>query len=353
MRLVLVILLAVAAPAYANVSQKNFPGMRAGEPAGIEQIAIEHETLVFDLRDRAHVTATYQLDNKTTEPVTEELVFVSGMSRIGGTEVRFDGAVIAGKSVSPAQAEKFPAAWSPPLTTPSLDGGEPVGFASENPTSIEFTLTIPPGKHTLAVAYDVLPAMTRSHGGPTRLYQIGYVLSPARDWGSFGTLDVTVEAPAGWQIATSPPLTRTGNTLRGQFTGLPQDTIGISMAARTGSMYMVAKIALPLLVLLVLIGGGYALYQIGRARGRSAAIAPSGLLAFGTSVLWAIAIAFAGGFYAVSEIGIPAGESASHGYAALPGIALTVLGTLLALPIGFAIVRAGIRREAPKIETPE
>lgn len=348
MRLALVLLLAVAAPAFANVSRKDFPGARSSEPRGLREIAIEHEILMFDLRPlaedgRPKITATYQLDNKGSAAFTAPLVFVSGMTGIGDVEVKFDGASVRTNSISGDAS--FPPAWNPPISTPSLDGGAPIGFDMEKPASVEFTVEIPPGRHTLAVSYTTIPAMTRSHGGATILWQVGYVLAPARDWGSFGTLDVSVEAPPDWRVATSLELARTGDTLRGKFTGLPSDTIGISASASPSMLHTIAIFGLPLLVVAVLGAGGYLLFRIGQARGRSANIGATWPLALGCALLWAIAIAVAGSATAMTgSIGIPEGQSASHGYGAGFGVLLSIVAALfVAVPIGFGIVRSGVK----------
>jgi len=35
------------------------------------------------------------------------------------------------------------------------------------------------------------------------VWQLGYVLAPAREWGGFGRLDVRVELPRGWEAAAT------------------------------------------------------------------------------------------------------------------------------------------------------
>jgi hypothetical protein len=352
-RFLLALVLAFAAPAHANVAQRNFPGTPLAEPGGLRMIAIEREELTFDLRPLAEgggvlVTATYHLDNRGSA-VTTPLVFVSGASKGGGeVDVQLDGVTARGAFATPEEVAALPATWRAPVTTPSLDGDAPIAYGADEAMAYTFTLEIPPGRHTLAVTYHARAELTRSHGGPTILWQLGYVLAPARDWGSFGTLDVIAHVPVGWEVAIAPALVRTGDTLRGTFSGLPADTIGITATASPGAAYTIALVARPVFLLVVVVGGIYVLFRIGRARGRSQNISGSGMFAFGWSLLWAVAIVAAGSFAAAARlIGVPDQQSAVHGYAVGFGVLFAILGGLIAIPIGFLIVKAGVRAGTP------
>jgi hypothetical protein len=350
-RLVIVALILVAADAHANVGRRDFPGMRSTEPGGLRAIAIEREELTFDLRglathDGARISATYHLDNRGSA-ITAPLVFVGGSDRRGSLAVTLDGRDVNGGIDARVDVASFPQTWRAPVTTPSLDGDEPIGYGADPPAAYSFTIEITPGRHTLQVIYTGAAERTKTHGDATILWQLGYVLAPARDWGSFGTLDVTAHVPPGWRVAVSPPLERTGDTLRGRFTGLPGDSIGITTQAEAGVLHTILVIVRPVLLLAAILGGIYVLYALGRRRARNVTdIGGSNMLALGWGLLWAIAIAVTGCFAALGgELGIPDGQSAAHGYGPGLGAVASILGALIAIPIGFAIFKAGARVE--------
>jgi len=56
------------------------------------------------------------------------------------------------------------------------------------------------------------------------------VLAPARQWASFGDLSIRAMLPSGWRARAIPDLDRVGDTLVGQFAGLPADSLAISAA---------------------------------------------------------------------------------------------------------------------------
>ena len=347
-RLVIVLLALAVVPAHANVGKRTSEGTRGSEPTGLHDIAIEHEQLGFDFRplaagDNARVSVTYQLDNKSAATVTAALVFVSGSHVEHDVVVTFDRAPVLGDL---ATQQELPPAWKGPVSTPALDGDGTLGYETGRDVPTAFTLTIPPGRHELAVTYDAVPQRNRRPAGGTLVYQLGYVLAPARDWGAFGTLDVTIDVPAGWRVAVAPALARTGDTLHAQFTGLPADTIGITLQAPTGTLHAVLQVALPLLALLVIVGGGFGLFSFGRAR-RADDLRPLWPVSLPLSIGWAIAIAISGVCAAMrSEVAMPEHQSAAFGYGPVFGALLAIVLGLIAIPVGVVIARAGSRANA-------
>ena len=337
----IVILLVFAHAAHANVGRRTFPADHAAEPAGLRAIAIEHEELAFDLRplatrSPAHVMARYELVNHGDE-VTTALVFVSGALGIGNSHVTLDGTELRAKIGVEGDTAPSPASWAPPKSTPALDGGEALFYETHGTGALTFWATIGSGKHELSVTYTAMPQLDRSQDGGTIVWQLGYVLAPARDWGGFGTLDVTVQLPPGWRAATLPALARSGDTLHAHFTSLPVDTIGITVQAPTGTLHRVLQIATPLLVLVVLVGGILALIAFGRrSRGKG--------VAFLAGFAWAILIAVSGGFAAVrSDLALPPQQSAYYGYGQGLAVILVIFVTIAAMPIGYVIVRKASR----------
>jgi hypothetical protein len=220
---------------YANVTgTSTLPGDASGEPLGsLNNIAILHETLTFDLsslthqEQSAHITAVYQLQNNGQQ-TTANLVFISpGIVR---GKIFFDGTLVrSGK----AEEIVIPSSYAPPSASPPFneqDKAYPIHYTiTENRSSgFQFQIAIPAGKHELKVSYD---AEMASYGEvrPVIIYQIGYVLSPAKDWQSFGDLAIQVIFPDEWEISASLPLQKTKNMAAATFEGLPADTFAISI----------------------------------------------------------------------------------------------------------------------------
>jgi hypothetical protein len=338
-----VVLLALTATASANVAQPRFPGTPAGEPNGLHDIAIAREDLVLDLEplvrgEPVQIRATYHLANHGDES-TASLVFVSGSRDAGaaGARVTLDDQAVQTTDADDEQRH-IPDAWRPPATTPGFEG-ESRPYEVKAGSMRAFTLAIPRGEHVLAVSYDATASLDR-RSGDTLVWQLAYILAPARDWAGFGTLDLAVRVPDGWELAISPPLDDSGHQT---FTGLPADAIALTTRARTGALHGVLGIVLPLLVVVVVIAGVAGLVSFGRSRRQALRSAWPFALAGG--VAWGAAIAVAGVLAAMaSTFAIPPGQEASHGYAIGFGMVIAVLGGVVATPIGFAIVMVASRR---------
>ena len=250
--------------AAANMANPSQPGQAAGEPGGqLDQMHVEHEQLNIDLRPLehgapAHVEATYSIRNDGPER-NVELVFVA--AGLDGTD---SGVWLNGQSVSFRAAEgPLPVSWRPPATTPGLDSAA-LPYLDGSPGQLLFTLALAPGRHDVRVSYSAR-AGAYSGASPTRFWQLGYVLSPARSWASFGTLDVAVQLPPGWAVATDPPLARTGDELRGSFDGVPADSLAISTQSPAPPFPMLWAL---LAVAIVAVVGALIARAGGRALGR-------------------------------------------------------------------------------------
>ncbi|CAN5905347.1 hypothetical protein BH11MYX2_BH11MYX2_17420 [soil metagenome] len=339
--------LACSATAYANAAQSHFSGDQAAEPNGLRDVAIEHEALSFDLRSLEHgnwgphaipVSATYRIVNHG-DAVIVPIVFASGTVVPDAFHVTFDRMAIPATHLTAEQAATIPPAWSPPANDGRrqeiMEGG-----------SAAFTLTIPPGPHELAVSYAAQVDWGYNGGTGTIVYRVGYILAPAREWKSFGTLDATVDVPAGWRATASISLVRTNDTLRGHFDKLPADTIEISTQAPVPRLWGVLQIALPVLGLLVLFGGGFGLYQVGRWRGKKLVVSDAyGVL----TLVWAASIAAIGSAVAFrATFLLPHEQTAEHGYGVGFGVLGSIVLALIAIPVGWFTVRSGRHSMLPK-----
>lgn len=344
---ILVALLLLPSLARANVGRPTFGGQYTGEPLGLIDIAITREELAIDLvripdRGNARVSATYELDHRG-EPRPLDLVFVAGTSMIG-LEITLDGAPVQTRMTD----VPLPASWKPPASTPLPGGGE-LDFSPELPdrSAAAFQLVMPAGNHRLKITY-AAPALLHHAGQPMLLHQFAYVLAPARTWASFGNLAITIEVPAGWVAATSPPLTREGDTLKGTFTGVPAETLGITIHAPAGRYALRKGLGLAGFAL-ALLGGGFVLWRLMRARGRrrgeASLLGGDTLVAFGYALVWAGAIGLAGWFAIFgAAAAIPADQVDHRGYGDEVAMLGVVLLALVAILVGTFLGRHAAKR---------
>jgi hypothetical protein len=344
----------------ANVGPPASGGQLTAEPVGIKDVAIERETLSIDLRPladrgRAHVEAVYHLYNHGAER-TLDLLFASGSADVADFRVWFDDRPVASAPVADA---KLPESWKAPKETPGIGGGSVLNYPLYHARPVQplgFALVVPSGRHTLKVAY-AADAGEHLYGYPTVYRQFAYVLAPARSWAGFGGLDVTVHVPAGWHAASTPELTRDGDTLTGHFPDVPADSIALTVQAPAGWAYWPAVYGSIGLLVLAVIAGIYLCWRLGRAKGRSLAQSPdfgrTGWRAWRRSVVlsvaWGLAV-LATGLLATfgPEWLLPAGQISHYGYGqafAMIGVALLAI---CVIPVGFAIAQLTavfVRRE--------
>src|SRR5207244_3098648 len=132
---------------------------------------------------------------------------------------------------------------------------------------LTFSIELPPGPALLRVRYQAR-ACGGDEGFPTTTWQFPYILAPARSWGSFGGMQVTVYLPAEWQCVSRPALKREGDVLQGSFDRLPSDALVVVARAPLGPGYQQAINFSLGLGLLILAGGFFACVCSGRWIGR-------------------------------------------------------------------------------------
>ena len=247
------------------------------EPWGLKEIAIVHEQLTIDLRpllnaDPIYVEVTYYLFN-TGNAKKLGLLFVSGEAGVSEFEASLNGQAVAAQVLSRLEARRhwarFPDGWQPPIFGPGFEHEKLYHELrdKESAVPVSFDLDLPTGLSTLRVRY-LARACGADEGKPVVTWQFPYVLSPARDWGSFGKLDVTVLVPDGWEAKSTPALEWADSTLSGHFTGLPADALVVATrtpvpeAYRQNFGYLGAGYALVWLL------GGVACWRAGRWLGR-------------------------------------------------------------------------------------
>lgn len=235
-----VVLLAALAPAPARaniIGPYAVNGSAAGEPVALAGLRVARERLTLDLRPLARrrnavVEAHYLIVNEGAVRRVP-LVFVALGPDDTPAEVWLDGVPVA---ASRMDSLDVPEAWRVATTMPSLDGAAappritPEGGALET-AGFAFTLDVPPGRHAIRVRYRVEPGVSDDGAHPNAVRQVAYSLAPARFWAGFGSLDVTVHVPEGWDAAASLPLRREGHALVATFAGVPGDVLAVSARA--------------------------------------------------------------------------------------------------------------------------
>ncbi|HEX8361226.1 MAG TPA: hypothetical protein VF613_14020 [Longimicrobium sp.] len=288
------LLATVPVAVWANMAEPPEPApVRAGdvlgEPAGgLRDVFVEHERLNVDLRPLAKakpavVEATYRTRNDGA-PRTLDLLFVADGLR-GAGEVWLDGRPVASRRVTPGP---LPASWRAPATTPAPGRGEALEYQAKHAGALAFQLPLPAGRHEIRVRYPAQASVFQT-SGLMPVWQLGYVLAPAREWGGFGRLDVRVEVPKGWGAAATPALRHEGGALVGSWRGIPADALALSVQEpepRSGWRYGVWLAFCAVGLWLCVRGGRLAGEALGR-RGRGAAWALPVTMALATA--WTIA----------------------------------------------------------------
>ncbi len=314
-------LCAVAAvPALANMGNPYTAGSPAGEPTGLEQVAIERETLEIDLRPlasgkSAEIVATYAVRNDGAER-SLPLVFVA--AALDGAAARPPAISLDGAAVPITEVRRVakPAEWRAPATTPGLGERETLTYIVQDPSGLRFDLALPPGRHTVRAAYAATATKAAMADSPLVYWQLGYVLAPARQWASFGGLDVRVSLPPGWSAASSPVLARSGDTLSGTFRDVPADALALTtqapIPATTNAGPLIAAGILPVTLAVAWLVGAW----LGGRRRSAWWALPVTLAGAG---LWVVATALA---FAEPGVDMPGQTSYTYGYGSTFTIAI-------------------------------
>jgi hypothetical protein len=370
----------LALPLQANVGNPTNAGTVVGELHGLGQTVVESEIIDIDLTPLADggeegmvkVYVVYEFRHDGPRMRMRPL-FVTGASGVIDFEALLDERPIRSRAKPGASV---PQAWSRPTSTPDFDGGEIELETDSEQTPIELDFEMPPGKSTLKVSYLVQPTISKLEG-PTLLYQFAYVLAPARTWGGFKDLTVTVTAPVGWDIATTPalrlespfdalnsdvpvvnaatgmPITReeiqaeidesgppSEQRYIGHFATLPADTLAITAQARPGAEYQTLRWATLACFALAVFGGIAFCRLLARAKApRIRAVragessrhgVPVWMYALGAGVIWGLAVAHTG-FMAIYAPGhfLPEGQGYRYGYG--QGLAILAVSALSVL----------------------
>jgi hypothetical protein len=348
--------------ARANIGPQWW-GDHAAEPLGLKGVAITHEELTIDLRPLAAVQpvaveAVYYLHNPGPAQKLG-LVFVTGAAGVSDFEVRLGDRPLESKPVPRVELlgngkgwEVHPG-WKPPRDPRGISGSSVYpNFAEDEKALLAFDVELPPGPSTVTARYHGRACGTHE-GHPTATWVFPYILSPAKEWGSFGGLEVTVFVPEGWESASTPALEREGDVLRGSFPSLPADALMLAARAPVGPELGRAVCLYLGLYAFAAVGGGVLCWWAGRSLGRFLGRRQGVfhlwivLAAVALAFLWAAAIFGSARLAWWGIRGSLAGQESPyfHERFLVPGC-MTFLLILAVLPLGFGIAWWSARRAA-------
>jgi zinc transporter ZupT len=243
-------------PGGANFGPGGF-GEPAGDPIAAEWFAhleVLHEALAIDLRPIAEggpalVSVRYRV-RALRDIAPADFIFASpGIER---GSVVLDGAAVAAELIEDWEP---PEDWAVGEQVPTIGGGEHLMRFDRRPHYwdgnrygvLRFAAPLAAGEYDLSVHYEVRPRLFQGSGYYAQR-DVAYLLAPARMWASFGTLEVRVDLPDGWEAVSTPRLARQGDRLEGSFDGLPADAIIVGIRKPT-PLWWYAGRGLPFLVL--------------------------------------------------------------------------------------------------------
>ena len=222
----LVLLLALLTPAAANSTPTRLDGV-GGSALEVDEncpVMVSAEQLTFQIqRDNdygrlcAQVTALYQMENPTEEPLTVPMAFYLEERK---------GQV--GNGLEPSQVSVTADGQALSFTQQEGENDDPDRYR----TALVYTVEFPAGgTREVVVRY---PSFSYSIQEGTTYWRhtFTYLLSPAQYWAHFGTLDVEISAPeeAPYVIDSTLPLEEAGEgRYTAHFDGLPEGELEFTL----------------------------------------------------------------------------------------------------------------------------
>jgi hypothetical protein len=225
---------------WGNLSGPWKGGQLSIDVEGIKDVAITREKLRIDLRplEQGHkikITAVYEIEYAQA-PRELSLTFISGAESVESVKCLFNGQQV---KFSTSQVRSMPAHWQPPEYTPGFVPHEEMLYSRRindyGHEWINFSIPLKPGQHNIEVSYEVEAGAYYALKHTARFWQTAYILAPARQWKSFGGLDLEVLAPDGWQVRSNLSLANQGEKWVASFEALPADFIALTTVHPTGS----------------------------------------------------------------------------------------------------------------------
>jgi hypothetical protein len=316
----LVLLMICSINIWANVAAPSQGGQTLTEPVGIKNIEILKEDLNIDFaqlgdesipfRDRIiRVEAIYEIDNPT-DLEKLELVFVI-VSEARNFQFFLDDKEI---STEPIENKELAdrQSWKKPDRTPFENRELMYNPYNGNLKSAKFTLNLAKGKHQLKAKYKAEPTVYKNVG-VMKGWQFAYSLAPARDWKSFGGLNLVIKTPKDWKFFSNLKLEQKGENFTGNFSEIPADFIAITTQAPIPASYntwtditfftfLACLFVIPVFLIILAIWKGYKWKN-------------SWVYGILIGLIWAILVGVSGFFsQSFPKSFIPESQYASYGY---------------------------------------
>ncbi len=324
---------------WANVAAPSQGGQTLTEPSGIKNIDIVKEDLNIDFTQLAdenipwsdrivNVEAIYQIDNPA-DIAKLELVFVIVSDSKNFQFFLDDKEVVS----EPIDNKEFAdrQTWKKPDKTPYQDHELMYAPSNSNLKSAKFTLNLTKGKHTLKAKYKAEPTVYKNIG-IMKGWQFAYSLAPAKDWKSFGGLNLSIKLPQDWKLFSNLKLEQNGETLTGNFKEIPADFLAITTQApipnsyktwsnNLSNLFLACLFGFPILLILFALWQGYKWKN-------------SWVYGGVAGIVWALLVGIFGFLYeSYPKSLIPEGQYASYGYDGL----FNIFFYALLIPIVFVV----------------
>lgn len=327
----------------ANVAAPSQGGNTLSEPKGIKNIDIIKEDLKIDIsqlgdetvsvRDRfINVEAIYQIDNPT-DIEKLELVFVI-VSDAKNFQFYLNDKEIPTEPIDNKEfADRH--SWKKPDKTPYEDKELMYNPYNGNLKSAKFTINLPKGKHTLKAIYKAEPTVYKNVG-VMKGWQFAYSLAPAKDWKSFGGLNLSVTVPKDWKFFSNIQLQQNAEVYSGTFKEIPADFLAITTQSPIPKNYntwtditfftfLGCIFIFPILIIIVALTKGYQWKN-------------SWVYSGVAGIVWALSVGISGFVsQAYPESLIPEGQYASYGYDGLFSTFIIALLVPITLVLGIVI----------------
>lgn len=186
--------------AAANVPAPFSAGEAGFEPVGFGDFGRVTERITIDMTgivDAAPVKIVnaFEIENDNS-PKKIRLMFPSVRDLV----FELDGAVIEPAVSEPPTDFKSP--WAMPSSTFWVDG-KSLGYSNNNRAPDVFSITIPPGRHTLTIRESLTPSRNVS-GRLTKYWQFAFVMLPFDARKSIKETTVEIKTPPTWDTVVMP-----------------------------------------------------------------------------------------------------------------------------------------------------
>ena len=233
------------------------------------------------------INAVYQLENRG-DPIATRMVFATGSKHVTEYKVWLNSIEIEAVGIPEAD---LPELWKAPATTPGINHTDRLSFELEKKSRfafgwqipeyrknsrllgildhlnkdleapLAFDVFIPTGRSDIRVRYISELGVNRS--GVPCFHQFAYIFEPARQWASFGRLEIEVVIPEDWTVASSLDLKREGMLMTGTFKGVPAANMTMTLQAPRLWFYYPLKYLVFGFFILLNLSGFYWCWRLG------------------------------------------------------------------------------------------